>query len=77
MGESITLGEAILVSIATLLVWALIKTVLQMIEKDTKRVKELKANMKGRSFKIYHKDLWYGDESQDEVSRMLEEVSGK
>ena len=77
MGESITLGEAILVSIATLFVWGLIKTVLQMIEKDTKRVKELKANMKGRSFKTYHKDLWYGDESQDEVSRMLEEVLGK
>ena len=33
MGQVITLGEAILVSIATLFVWTLIKTILEKVEK--------------------------------------------
>ena len=75
MGQTVTLAEAILISIATLFVWVLIKTILQSIERDVKRKEELKTRFKGRSFKTYHNDLWYGDESQDEIKRMLEEVN--
>jgi hypothetical protein len=37
MGQTITLAEAILVSIATMLVWGVIKTILDAIEEDVKK----------------------------------------
>ena len=77
MGQTITLIEAIAVSTAVTLGWAFIKTILDYIEEDAKKREFLRAKFKGRSFKTYHKDLWYGDESQDEVLRMLEEVLGE
>lgn len=36
MGQFITLGEAILISITTVLLWAFIKTILETIENKNK-----------------------------------------
>lgn len=36
MNQTITLAEAILVSISTVLIWALLKTLLETIENKTK-----------------------------------------
>ena len=77
MNQTITLAEAILVSIATVLIWAFIKTVLEYIEESVKEKKLPLPRHTKRSVKEYHSHLWYGDESQDEVLRMLEEVLGK
>ena len=76
MGQTITLIEAIAVSCAVTLGWALIKTILDYIEEDAKK-RELKARFKERTFKKYHSNLWYGDESQDEIQRMLREILGE
>ena len=77
MNQTITLIEAIAVSTAVTLGWAFIKTILDYIEESAKKREILEARFKGRTFKTYHKDLWYGDESQDEVLKMLEEVLGE
>ena len=77
MGQFITLGEAIAVSMVTVLGWAFIKTILEYIEEDAKNREMPKAKFQRRTLEKYHKDLWYGDESQDEVLRMLEEMLGK
>lgn len=63
MNQTITLGEAILVSAATVLIWAFVQTVLQMIEENVK-------NKEKRS----DKRLWYGDESPEEVKRMYRDI---
>ena len=36
MGQYVTIGEAILISISTVLIWALIKTILETIENKNK-----------------------------------------
>lgn len=77
MNQTITVIEAIAISAAITLGWAFIKTILDYIEESAKRREILEARFKGRTFRTYHKDLWYGDESQDEVLRMLEEVLGE
>lgn len=76
MNETITLAEAILVSISTVLIWAFIKTVLEFIEEDAARRELPQQKFHKRSFKQYHKELWYGDESQDEITKMINEVHG-
>jgi hypothetical protein len=77
MNQTITVIEAIAISAIVTLGWAFIKTILDYIEESAKKREIFEARFKGRSFKTYHKDLWYGDESQDEVVRMLEEVLGE
>ena len=74
MNQTITVGEAILISIATVLVWAFIKTILEYIEESANNRTLPPKKFNNRPIAKYHKDLWYGDESQDEVLRMLEEV---
>ena len=74
MNQTITLAEAILVSITTVLVWAFIKTILEYIDEAAKKRELPPKKFDNRPIAKYHKDLWYGDESQDEVLRMLEEV---
>ena len=74
MNQTITVGEAILISIATVLVWAFIKTILEYIEESANNRTLPPKKFNNRTFTKYQQDLWYGDESQDEVLRMLEEV---
>lgn len=36
MGQYVTIAEAVLISISTVLIWALIKTIIETIENKTK-----------------------------------------
>lgn len=36
MGQTVTIAEALLISISTVLIWALLKTLLETIENKTK-----------------------------------------
>ena len=77
MNQTITVGEAILISVATVLVWAFIKTILEYIEESANNRTLPPKKFNNRKFKQYQRDLWYGDESQDEVTRMINEVYEK
>ena len=77
MGQTITVAEAIAISIITVLVWAFIKTILEYIEEAANNRTLPPKKYNNRNFTKYQKDLWYGDESQDEVTRMINEVYEK
>ena len=77
MNQTVTVAEAILISMLTVLVWALLKTVLEYIEESAKKRELPPKKFNNRTFIKYQQELWYGDESQDEITRMLNDVYGK
>ena len=77
MHQTVTVAEAIAISIVTVLVWAFIKTILEYIEESANNRTLPPKKYNNRKFKQYQRDLWYGDESQDEVTRMINEVYEK
>ena len=77
MGQTVTVAEAILISIATVLVWAFIKTILEYIEESANNKVLPPKKFNDRNFTQYQQDLWYGDESQDEITNMIKEAHGR